>query len=58
MRAKAALGGAVIDDATGKPHYTPVIEFEGRDTRDAFWTRGIESLLGAYPRAFDYGSAP
>jgi hypothetical protein len=29
-------GRDVIDEATGKPEYTPVIEFEGRETRDAF----------------------
>jgi hypothetical protein len=28
-------GRHVVDEATGKPEYTPVIEFEGRETRDA-----------------------
>ena len=57
MRAKAALGSAVIDDATGERQYTPVIEFEGRESRDAFSEAVWRAVLDHYPQAREKAEA-
>jgi hypothetical protein len=44
-------GRHVADEATGKDQYTPCLEFEGRETRDAFSHALWAAVLDRYPDA-------
>jgi hypothetical protein len=46
-------GNTRRDERTGKPLYSPVLEFLDRPTRDAFSARVVESLLEFSPNAFE-----
>jgi hypothetical protein len=46
-------GAARRDPHTGKVAYSPVLEFTGKATRDAFSQRVITALLETFPHAFD-----
>jgi hypothetical protein len=52
-RPQITAGGVVRKDERGKPLYSPVLQFVGRDVADAFSDRVVEALLVEYPRAFD-----
>jgi hypothetical protein len=42
-------GRQVTEAATGKPQYVPFLEFEGRETRDAFSSAVWRAVLEQYP---------
>jgi hypothetical protein len=50
-------GRHVIDEASGKPQYTPLVEFEGRETRDAFSQAVWSAVLDRYPQALETAEA-
>jgi hypothetical protein len=47
----------LIHEATGKPQPTPVIEFEGRESRDAFSEAVWRAVLDHYPQAREKAEA-
>jgi hypothetical protein len=47
----------LIHEATGKPQYPPVIEFERRDTRDALSEAVWRAVLDRYPMALEKAEA-
>lgn len=45
--------GVLVKDPAGKVQYTPVMEFTGREVREAFSARVVEAVLAIEPHAFD-----
>jgi hypothetical protein len=50
--------GALVTDATGKLQYFPIMEFDGRETRDAFSRAVCAAVLAHEPRAFGTDNRP
>jgi hypothetical protein len=44
--------GLVIKDASGKAQYVNIMEFDGREVRDAFSRAVVSAVLAREPRAF------
>jgi hypothetical protein len=45
--------GAIVKDDSGKAQYIPILEFTGREVRDAFSAAVIRAVLEHTPSAFD-----
>jgi hypothetical protein len=45
--------GALVVDETGKPQYSPVLEFDRREVRDAFSAAVIRAVRERFPGALD-----
>ena len=45
--------GAQVKDATGKAQYINIMEFDGREVRDAFSRAVVQAVLERAPEAFD-----
>jgi hypothetical protein len=41
--------GALVTDETGKVQYSPILEFDGRETRDAFSVAVWRAVLARHP---------
>jgi hypothetical protein len=52
-RPQLSKEGAAIRDEAGKVQYSPVLEFDGRQVRDAFSEAVIRAVLRHDPHAFD-----
>lgn len=50
-------GAALRDNSTGKIQYVPIMEFDGRDVRDAFSQAVVAAILKREPRAFEDAAA-
>jgi hypothetical protein len=49
--------GVLIRDATGKIQYVHIMDFDGREVRDAFSRAVVQAVLERAPDAFDAESA-
>jgi hypothetical protein len=47
--------GTLVKDATGKVQYVHIMEFDGREVRDAFSRAVIQAVLECAPEAFLLG---
>jgi hypothetical protein len=45
--------GVIVKDDAGKAQYIAIMEFSGRDVRDAFSAAAINAVLERAPNAFD-----
>ena len=50
--------GALVVDENGKPQYSPVLEFDRRETRDAFSRAVVRAIGERFPDALEMEDAP
>jgi hypothetical protein len=51
-------GRHIVDEATGKPQYVSILEFDDRETRDAFSARVWRAVAEQYPEVEPASEAP
>jgi hypothetical protein len=44
--------GQLVTDDTGKVQYSPILEFDRKEVREAFSGRVIAAVIAVYPKAF------
>jgi hypothetical protein len=44
--------GQLVTDDAGKVQYSPILEFDRKEVREAFSERVIAAVIAAYPKAF------
>jgi hypothetical protein len=49
--------GALITDEDGKPKFSPIVEFDGREVHNAFSRAVVNAVLAYAPNAFGEGAA-
>ena len=48
---------AIVRDSDGRPQYSPVVEFDGREVKEAFSQRVLAAVIAAHPVAFAEAAA-